>query len=582
MAESTVTDPAVMESSSPGTFESFLNLEFGRQIGLMFGLAASVAIGVALALWLMVDKDYKPLYSSLDRLDATSIMEILDANTIEYRIDQRSGALLVEADQIHQARLSLASAGMPTDRNTGFELLDQEQPLGTSQFMENARYRRSLEGELARTISSIGAVRSARVHLAIPKSTVFLRDKREPRASVFIEAYQGRTVSEEQVRAVANLVVSSVPELNIRNVTVVDQRGNLLSDFDSDPKYAEAARQIEYTRQIESDLLQRVNGLLAPIVGDQKFRAEVSIDLDFTQVEQTAEVYNPDLSAVRSEQTTSERTQQNDATTGVPGALSNQPPLTGTTATRVNPNTGEAVPEPTRSRVLETRNFELDRTISYTRNAVGQVRRMTVAVAVDDLLASANDIATDDVEGQGEGEIAPTLRNGKLPWEAPDLERLTVLVQNAVGYDVTRGDRVIVVNTPFLRIDPEMAAPIALKLWEQDVFWMALKWFLGVAAFLMVIFMVLRPTLNRLTENSQKIKELEGRHKAALHAVMEKSDGLTETIGPDGKVTLSSANKNLLPSPDDRLEDQIDMVRNMVADDPDRVAQVIQGWSNSE
>ena len=580
MAESTATDPAVMESSSPGTFESFLNLEFGRQIGLMFGLAASVAIGVALALWLMVDKDYKPLYSSLERLDSTSIMEILDANTIDYRIDQRSGALLVEADQIHQARLSLASAGMPADRNTGFELLDEEQPLGTSQFMENARYRRSLEGELARTISSIGAVRSARVHLAIPKSTVFLRDKREPRASVFIEAYQGRTVSEEQVRAVANLVVSSVPELNIRNVTVVDQRGNLLSDFDSDPKYAEAARQIEYTRQIESDLLQRVNGLLAPIVGDQKFRAEVSIDLDFTQVEQTAEVYNPDLSAVRSEQTTSERTQLADGSNGVPGALSNQPPLTGTTAARINPNTGEASTEPSRSRVLETRNFELDRTISYTRNAVGQVRRMTVAVAVDDLLASTNNTVAD--AAADEGEVTPTLRNGKLPWEATDLERLTVLVQNAVGYDVTRGDRVIVVNTPFLRIDPEMAAPIALKLWEQDIFWLALKWFLGVAAFLMVIFMVLRPTLNRLTENSQKIKELEGRHKAALHAVMENSDGLTETIGPDGKVTLNSPNKNLLPSPDDRLEDQIDMVRSMVTDDPDRVAQVIQGWSNSE
>lgn len=578
MAESIATDPAVTESPAAGTFESFLNLEFGRQIGLMFGLAASVAIGVALALWLMVDKDFKPLYSSLDRLDSTSIIEVLDSNAIDYRIDNRSGALLVGADQIHQARLSLASAGMPADRNIGFELLDEEQPLGTSQFMENARYRRSLEGELARTISSIAAVRSARVHLAIPKSTVFLRDKREPRASVFIEAFQGRSVSDEQVRAVANLVVSSVPELNLRNVTVVDQRGNLLSDFDSDPKYAEAARQIEYTRQIEADLLQRVNGLLAPIVGDQKFRAEVSIDLDFTRVEQTAEVYNPDLPAIRSEQTTSERTQLGDNSNGVPGALSNQPPLTGNTAARVDPVTGKAVSEPTRSRILETRNFEVDRTISYTRNAVGEVRRMTVAVAVDDLLANENATAADEEEG----EALQTLRNGKLPWEAADLERLTVLVQNAVGYDVTRGDKVIVVNTPFLRIDPEIEAPIALKFWEQDIFWLGLKWFLGVAAFLMVIFMVLRPTLNRLTENSQKIKELEGRHQAALNAVIANSEGLTETIGPDGKVTLNSQNKNLLPSPEDRLEDQIEMVRNMVADDPDRVAQVIQGWSASE
>ena len=578
MAENIATDPAVTESPAAGTFESFLNLEFGRQIGLMFGLAASVAIGVALALWLMVDKGFKPLYSSLDRLDSTSIMEVLDSNAIDYRIDNRSGALLVSADQIHQARLSLASAGMPADRNIGFELLDEEQPLGTSQFMENARYRRSLEGELARTISSIAAVRSARVHLAIPKSTVFLRDKREPRASVFIEAFQGRTVSDEQVRAVANLVVSSVPELNLRNVTVVDQRGNLLSDFDSDPKYAEAARQIEYTRQIEADLLQRVNGLLAPIVGDQKFRAEVSIDLDFTRVEQTAEVFNPDLPAIRSEQTTSERTQLGDDSNGVPGALSNQPPLTGNAGARIDPVTGKALSEPTRSRVLETRNFEVDRTISYTRNAVGEVRRMTVAVAVDDLLADENASTVDEEEG----EVAQTLRNGKLPWETADLERLTVLVQNAVGYDVTRGDKVIVVNTPFLRIEPEIEAPIALKFWEQNIFWLGLKWFLGVAAFLMVIFMVLRPTLNRLTENSQKIKELEGRHQAALNAVIANAEGLTETIGPDGKVTLNSQNKNLLPSPEDRLEDQIEMVRSMVADDPDRVAQVIQGWSASE
>ncbi|MGB1192817.1 MAG: flagellar basal-body MS-ring/collar protein FliF, partial [Pseudomonadales bacterium] len=334
------------------------------------------------------------------------------------------------------------------------------------------------------------------------------------RASVFIEAFQGRSVGEEQVRAVANLVVSSVPELSLSNVTVVDQRGNLLSDFDSDPKYAEAARQIEYTRQIESDLLQRVNGLLAPIVGEQKFRAEVSIDLDFTQVEQAAEIYNPDLPAIRSEQTTSERSQLAGNSSGVPGALSNQPPLTGNPNSRVDPVTGEALPEPTRSRVLETRNFEIDRTISYTRNAVGEVRRMTVAVAVDDLLASANDLDTEE-----EGDT-PTLRNGKLPWEAVDLERLTVLVQNAVGYDVTRGDRVIVVNTPFLRETPEVAAPIALKLWEQDIFWLGLKWFLGVAAFLVIIFMVLRPTLNRLTENSKKIKELEGQHQAALNAVL--------------------------------------------------------------
>lgn len=570
MAETAATNPAIVEPQPAGTFEGFLNLEFGRQLGLMIGLAASVAIGVSLALWLMVDKDFKPLYSSLDRVNAANIVDVLETNAIDYRIDQRSGALLVAADQIHRARLSLAGAGMPSDRNIGFELLDKEQPLGTSQFMENARYRRGLEGELARTISSIASVRSARVHLAIPKSTVFLRDKREPRASVFIEAFQGRTVDAEQVKAVANLVVSSVPELSLRNVTVVDQRGNLLSDFDSSPKYAEAARQLEYTRQIEMDILQRVNGLLAPIVGDDKFKAEVAVDLDFTQVEQTAEIYNPDLPAIRSEQTTSEQTQAGAATGGVPGALTNQPPATGQTEGAVDPDTGEPLPAPTRSRVLETRNFELDRTISHTRNAVGEIRRLTVAVALDNLAGG---------EAAGGAEEA----GDSSAWQPEDLERITALVQNAVGYDVTRGDSVTVINTPFLRIEPEPEPVAELEIWEQDIFWTGLKWLLGVLAFLIIIFMVLRPTLRGLTENSKKIKELEAKHLAALNAVSEVSAGSAEAvISDDGNVTLTTPAKNLLPSPEDELDDQIAMVRGMVSEDPERVAQVIQGWSANE
>ena len=232
----------------------------------MLGLALSVAIGASIAIWVMVDKDYRPLYSSLDQMDVNSIFEILDGQSIDHKIDSKSGALLVNSSDIHRARLLLSSSGITNERNFGYELLDEDQPLGTSQFMETARYRRSLEGELARTISSISSVRSARVHLALPKNTIFLRDKREPRASIFIETFQGRKIEDSQVKAVANLVVSNVPELSLNDVTVVDQRGNLLSDFDGNPKYAEAARQIEYTRQVEMDILQRVNSILIPIL----------------------------------------------------------------------------------------------------------------------------------------------------------------------------------------------------------------------------------------------------------------------------------------------------------------------------
>ena len=212
MAENT--SPVVPDT--PRAFDSFLNLEFGRQLGLMLGLAASISIGVGLALWLVAEKDYRPLFNNLDSVDSAGAIDILEANNIEYRIDHRSGALLVDSNEIHRARMQLTSAGVKTDRNVGFELLEKEQSLGTSQFMETARYRRGLEGELARTISSISSIKAARVHLAIPKSTVFLRDAREPRASVFVEAYQGLGIGKAQVRAIANIVVSSVPELELK------------------------------------------------------------------------------------------------------------------------------------------------------------------------------------------------------------------------------------------------------------------------------------------------------------------------------------------------------------------------------
>jgi flagellar M-ring protein FliF len=561
MAENT--PPALAEP--PRAFDSFLSLEFGRQLGLMLGLAASISIGVGLALWLIIEKDYKPLFDSLESADSAAAIDVLDASDISYRIDRRSGALLVDANQIHQARMQLSSAGVSTQHNVGFELLEKEQSLGTSQFMENARYRRGLEGELARTISSIGSVKSARVHLAIPKSTVFLRDARQPRASVFIEAYQGLGIDKAQVRAIANLVVSGVPELSLQNVTVVDQRGNLLSDFDNDPRYAEAAKQLKYTRQVETGLLQRVNSLLDPIIGGEKFRAEVAVDLDFTLNEQTAEIFNPDLPAIRSEQTSSENMLDGENSGGVPGALSNQPPVDGQIGGEVESANGVAAPR--RSRVNETRNFELDRTISHTRQQLGRVKRITVAVALDDLAASA---------ATGEEQTEAT------SWQQADLDRLTVLVQNAVGYDASRGDRVTVVNTPFLRVVEEMPPIVELKLWEQSWFWTAIKMVLGVLAFFIIVFMVLRPTMKGLAENSRKLRELEVKHREALNAVNEVAGGAQASIAEDGSVTLTAANKNLLPSPADNLEGQIEMVKNMIDDDPDRVAQVIQGWTKTD
>lgn len=568
MAEATAEQP--IAAARP--FDSFLTLEFGKQLGLMLGLAASVAVGIGLVLWLVVEKDYKPLTSGIQTTDVAAVMDLLDQSAIDYRLDHNTGAILVDAAKIQQARVKLAAAGFQMDKNLGYELLEKDQPLGTSQFMENARYRRSLEGELARTISSISGVRSARVHLAIPKSTVFLREKREPKASVFVEAFQGFGRDRTQVRAIANLVVTAVPELKIENVTVVDQRGNQLSNFADDPKYLEAAKQIEYTRKVESDYLARVNSLLEPILGAELFRAEVSVELDFTEREQTAEIYNPDLPAIRSEQMSTEVSAGDTNVGGVPGAAANSPE----NAEGVE-NEGA---ESTQSRSRTTKNYELDRTISHTKQQMGQIKRLTVAVAVDHLLQEVESIANE--EEADEESVEPIMES--VPWEQADLDRLVALVQDSVGYNALRGDRVTVINTPFMRETFSYDPPPPLELWEESWFWPAVKAALGVLGFLMVVFLIFRPALKRLTDNSKAVNELEAKHRQAidqLNAAIAES-GSSAQVDENGEVTFSPGTNPLLPPPEDRLGEQIDMVKQVIDDDPDRVVQVINDWTSDD
>ena len=534
-----------------GAVGGFNRLGIFRQIGLMVGLAASVAIGFAVVLWSQ-EPDYRPLLTNLNSLDANEIIDALQQSQIPYKIDAGSGALLVAADQIHQARLKLAAQGLSGRNNVGFELLDQEQALGTSQFMETTRYRRGLEGELARTIASLLAVKTARVHLALPKQSVFVRDSRKPSASVFLELYAGRELAKNQVSSVANLVASSIPSLDARDVTVVDQKGRLLNSQDIDEEVGMAAKQLEYVRKVEERLAARVRGILEPVVGSGRFRAEVSADVDFTAVEQTDELYNPDLPSLRSEQTLSESRGSAMAASGVPGALSNQPPG----ASRI-PETGAVEgglagvgAGGDSSRKQSTRNYELDRTISYTRHQQGRVRRLTVAVAVDDL------IERDPNSGQG----------ARKPWNENDLKRLTLLVRDAVGYSAARGDSVNVINTPFAAPDPIEALP-EVPMWEQPWFWDVAKKVGGVLFVLLIVFGVLRPILKNLSAASAMPAE---------GVVGGELEGIESGLGDEPSVETSG--EGLLPGPNDTYERQIDAVRTLVAEDPGRVANVVKQW----
>ena len=549
------------DSSTNNLVEGFNNLNLVRQIALMVALASSVAIGFAVVLWTQ-GEDYRPLYAGLDRLDSQEVVQVLETHNIPFVVDTKSGALLVTADKLHEARMKLAEFGLPGDSSVGFELLDQEQPLGTSQFMESARYKRSLEGELSRTITSINSVRSSRVHLAIPKNSVFVRDAREPRASVFVELYAGLGIKPQQVRAIGNLVASSIPELDIKNVTIVDQKGNLLSTGDDDPTIQKAIEELEYSRKIEENIAKRIHTLLDPIVGASRYRAEVAADVDFNEVEQAEEMFNPDLPAVRSEQTLEEQ-RVGGALGGIPGALTNQPPNDADAPEEAAAGDGGAPQTPSNTRQQATRNFELDRSISYTKHQVGKVRRLSVAVVIDD--REVIDPTTGDISYE--------------TWTENEIERLAILIRDAVGFSAVRGDSVNVINTPFVAEDGLNTEIIEPPIWEQPWFSNLLKPFAGVLIVLVLFIGFLRPIIKTLAKTGEQSREdEEARQLAALEAAG--IGGFDELS--DETVTLSGGEALALPGPNESYEQMLSTVKGLIAEDPGRVSQVIKRWVNDE
>lgn len=566
--------------------ENLSEMSVLRQLGLLVGLAASVAIGFAVVLWSQ-QPDYRPLYGSLNGMDASQVVDVLSNAGINYTVEPNSGALLVKAEDMANARMRLAAAGVaPTDSNVGFEILDREQGLGTSQFMEATRYRRGLEGELARTISSLNNVKAARVHLAMPKASVFVRDERKPSASVLVELYPGRALEPSQVMAIVNLIATSVPELDKNQVTVVDQKGNLLSDQQELSELTMAGKQFDYTRRMESLFTQRVHNILQPVLGSGRYKAEVSADVDFSAVESTSEMFNPDQPALRSEQQVNEQRQSSLPPQGVPGALSNQPPAPAAAPQQaaggaaapagpiaagqplvdangqqiMDPATGQPMlaPYPADKREQSTRNFELDRSVSYTKQQQGRLRRLSVAVVVDD------QVRVDPATGE----------TTRVPWSADDLARFTRLVQDSVGFDASRGDSVSVINTAFSALQGEEIPDI--PFYTQPWFWDIVKQVLGVLFILVLVFGVLRPVLNNITVGGKGKGLAEGGD-----VELGRMAGLDGELSDD-RVSLGGPQSIMLPSPTEGYDAQLNAIKGLVAEDPGRVAQVVKEWINAD
>ena len=541
-------------TGAPGGMAAIGDNPWLRQMAVMIGIAASVALGVAVVLWSQ-SPSYAPLYGNLEEKDASQIIEALQQASVNYKVDEASGMLLVPASKLKEIRMQLAGQGLPNSAGLGFELLQEDTGFGTSQLVERARHQQALQGELARTISTIGAVQSARVHLAMPKQSVFVRKRMPPSASVAVRLHNGRTLSDSQVEAVVHLVASSVPELTTDRVTIVDHKGRLLSGDSGSREMKLSATQFEHTRRMEQHYRERIEDLLAPIVGRDKVRAQVTADIDFTVTEQTQERYNPDQPALRSERLNEEQ-RTGSTVGGIPGALSNQPPPAGEAPEVAG---GEAAESSSlNSSRQSTRNYELDRVISHTRMSPMALRRLSVAVVVDDIST---------VDDQGNVSVRE-----RTPEE---IERLTDLVREAVGFNVRRGDSVRVMNSSFLAPDPVADLP-EIPIWEQDWVLDIAKQVGGLILVILLIFFVLRPTMKRLTTTTavaaggEAGARVEGPFTEGHHGV-----------GADGGMLGSDGEPIQLPS-GAKYENIMDAARQLVDEDPKRVAQLVKTWVNEE
>jgi flagellar M-ring protein FliF len=528
-----------------------------KQVGLLAGVAAAIAAAIWLVLWSQ-GQNYSVLYGQLSERESGQVMDALTAAGIEFKLNP-SGAVSVPESKVQEARIRLASQGLPQSDSMGIEMIQKDSALGNSTLMESARYQSVLETELARTIIKVQGVQSARVHLALPKPSVFLRDAHKATASVMLQLYPGRRLDPGQVAAIVHLVASSVPELSANDVTLVDQAGSLLNSPDENAEAAATTRHFEQTRKLEESLQQRIIELLEPMLGAGRVRATVTADMDYTETEETRENYDPQKTAVRSEQTSNEMRKNGDGSEGIPGALSNQPPGTsgapvipgaatpGNPLTPPNPATGAATAAssgPSSSSQRSTRNFEVDRTLQYVKQPVGTLKRLNVGVVLDDW---------QKVDADGKVTTAPMSET--------DIKRFSQLIKESIGLKDERGDQINVLNQAF-KSNVALPPVDGLPLWQQPWLTQLAKQIVGAALVLLVAFLVLRPLMKSLTKPSK-------RSSAALG---EDVDGDRLSLSGQGKAI------KLAPS----FEQQIAAARTLVGQDPRRAAQVVKDWVSAD
>lgn len=527
--------------------------------------AAIIAAVIGLWMW-SANPDYKVLFSNLDQRDGGQVIDALQKMNIPYKVSEGGSAILVPADKVYETRLKLGAQGLPKGSGVGFELLDKEK-IGTSQFVEQVNYQRALEGELAQSIESLSAVAAARVHLALPKQSVFIRDQEKPSASVILTLYNGRYLDGAQVSGIVHLVSSSVPNLSPDRISVVDQSGKLLTRPDGGQDLGGLnPTQLEYVHKVEKGYAKRIEDILAPIVGSDGVQAEVAADVDFSQTERTSETYDPKNTAIRSQQQVFDQSVGVAGPMGVPGALSNQPPAassapftapTGSAASSVN------VVAPTSSHSESTVNYEVDKTISHTKDQTGVIKRLSVAVVV-------NNRPVQD-------------KSGKIvyrPLQPAELAQVSSLVRDAIGFNAARGDSVNVVNMAFNGLDAT-PNPVSVPWWKQfDILAMA-KYGVYLLLGLFAYFALLRPLIKSLTRPAE-FRPAEARKEMETHVAVpvESSPGLaaakergeSSTPAPDMQALMNAS----------AFDTDLVTAKRLVEHDPKKAAQVVREWLSSD
>jgi flagellar M-ring protein FliF len=539
----------------PYSFAGLSQLPASQIIMLLAGVAMSVAMIVGVWMW-SKNVEYSVLFSNISERDGGQIIASLSQMNVPYKFSEGGGAILVPATQVHDARLKLASQGLPKGGLVGFEVMET-QKLGASQFQEQVNYQRALEGELARSIQSLQAVQGARVHLAIPKSSAFLREEERPTASVVLNLYPGRVLEANQIAGIVHLVSSSVSKLAPANISVIDQNGNLVSQpRDPSREAGLDPSQLKYLHELEASYIRRIEAILDPVAGPGNVRAQVAAEVDFSQTEQMAETYKPNPSqetAIRSMQT-AESGSATPGATGVPGALTNQPPVPATAPITTPATPGAAAganasAQAANSSRNATTNFELDKTVKHTKGSAGNIKRLSVAVVVNNKKGPA------DKDGKAKA----------IPFTPAELTQVNALVREAMGYNKDRGDTLNVANVSFTVGEKEIVPD--LPIWKNpELMGMlreSLKYILITLAAFLMWSKILKPLYERIMYD--------------LAALKEEREQPPPAEGEEGPVVQ----KKQLNRKQRAFDAKLESARDLAQSDPRVVADVIKSWAGA-